>query len=238
MAYPYSKAETIADAAVHAAGLLLAIPASYILLLYTTDTPGSQMPSVVYVASLLFALTASAIYHMTPADRARPILHRIDHAAIYFKIAGSYTPIVAVIGSGFAYGILGVVWVLAGLGAVAKLWFWNTSSKGSLALYLGMGWLSVLLIGPMWQTLSGPALTLVLVGGLTYSAGTYFYAHPGMRYQNAIWHSFVLLASTCLFGAVALSLQVGGDTALNMAEPVAAQVLAPVPAGHDNHMPL
>lgn len=238
MAYPYSKAETIADAAVHAAGLLLAIPASFILMLHATETPSGQIPSLVYVVCLLVAFSASAIYHMTPAERARPILHRIDHAAIYFKIAGTYTPIVAVIGSGFAYGILGVVWVLAGLGAIAKLWFWDTNSKGSLALYLGMGWLSVLLIGPMWQTLSGPALTLVLVGGLTYSAGTYFYAHPGMRFQNAIWHSFVLLASTCLFGAVALSLQVSADTALDMPEPVAAEVLAPVPAGYDNHVPL
>lgn len=111
-----------------------------------------------------------------------------------------------VIGSGFAYGILGVVWALAVIGAVAKLWFWRTDARGSLALYLGMGWLSVLLIYPMWHNLPGAALALVAAGGLTYSAGTLIYAHPGMRYQNAIWHAFVLIATACFFAAIALSL--------------------------------
>lgn len=133
------------------------------------------------------------------------MLHRIDHAAIYLKIAGTYTPLVAAIGSGFAYGILGIVWLLAAVGAVAKLWFWRTDGKGSLALYLGMGWLSVLLVWPMWHSLSGAALTLVVTGGLIYSAGTLIYAHPGMRYQNAIWHAVVLLASICFFSAITIS---------------------------------
>ena len=111
----------------------------------------------------------------------------------------------AAIGAGFAYGILGIVWLLAAVGAVAKLWFWRTDGKGSLALYLGMGWLSVLLVWPMWHSLSGAALTLVVTGGLIYSAGTLIYAHPGMRYQNAIWHAVVLLASICFFSAITIS---------------------------------
>jgi hemolysin III len=95
---------------------------------------------------------------------------------------------------------------LAIIGAVAKLWFWSTESKASLALYLAMGWLSVLLIWPMWNTLSGVALTLIGIGGLTYSLGTIVYAHPGMRFQNAIWHVFVLAASVCFFAAISISL--------------------------------
>lgn len=205
MAYPYSKAETIADGAVHAAGLVLAVPASVILILRATETPLGLWPSVVYVSCLIFAFSASAVYHMSPADRLRPLLHRLDHAAIYLKIAGTYTPIVAAIGTGFAYGLLGIVWLLAGFGVLAKLSFWRTDARGSLALYLGMGWLSVLLLWPMWHALDGSALALVMIGGLIYSVGTYVFAHPGMRFQNAIWHVFVLLASSCLFGAVALS---------------------------------
>ena len=207
MAYPYSKYETLADGAVHAAGLLLAIPASTILMGYAAEKSQAALTATaLYAACLILAFGASALYHMCPLDRIRPILHRIDHATIYLKIAGSYTPIVVVLGSSFAYGVLGLVWALAVLGAVAKLSFWRTDAKGSLALYMMMGWLSALLIPPMWQHLNGAVVTLVVIGGLTYSAGTRVYAHPGMPYQNAIWHSFVLVASTCLFGAIALSL--------------------------------
>lgn len=207
MAYPYSKAETLADGAVHAAGLLFAIPAcAYLVSHAAAQSTPAFAATTLYAACLIIAFAASALYHMCPVDRLRPTLHRIDHAAIYFKIAGSYTPIVAVIGSGFAYGVLGVVWALALIGAIAKLSFWSTSSKGSLALYLGMGWLSALLVWPMWQTLNGTVVVLIVIGGLIYSVGTRIFAHPGMPYQNAIWHSFVLLASICLFAAIALSI--------------------------------
>ena len=207
MAYPYSKSETLADAAVHAAGLILAVPGCAYLIAHAAALSVAELAATaLYAGCLILAFAASALYHMCPVDRLRPMLHRIDHAAIYLKIAGSYTPIVVVIGSGFAYGILGIVWALAVLGAIAKLSFWATDSKGSLALYLAMGWISAFLIWPIWQHLDGTVVTLVVVGGLIYSAGTKVYAHPGMRYQNAIWHSFVLLASICLFGAIALSL--------------------------------
>ncbi len=206
MAYPYSKAETLADAAVHVTGLLFSIPACAFLINHAASQSSVVAgATAVYAGCLILALGASALYHLCPDDRLRPMLHRVDHAAIYLKIAGSYTPIVVIIGSGFAYGVLGVVWALAALGAIAKLSFWRTDAPGSLALYLGMGWLSALLIWPIWQSLNGAVLTLIVAGGLIYSAGTRVYAHPGMPFQNAIWHSFVLLASICLFCAIALS---------------------------------
>lgn len=205
MAYPHSRSETIADGVVHLTGLALAIPASVILLHYAARGDLGAGATALYAGSMLLAFAASALYHMTPLDHLRPLLNRIDHAAIYFKIAGTYTPFVVLIGSGFAYGVLGVVWLLALFGAVAKLSFWGTQARGSLALYLAMGWLSALLIWPMWQVLPHSSVWLIVIGGLIYSAGTRVYAHPGMRYQNAIWHVFVLVASTCLFLAVALS---------------------------------
>ena len=206
MAYPYSPAETVADGTVHVLGLAFAIPASILLMMHAAGQEVSLTATVIYAACFLLSLTASATYHLMPFDRSRYILERLDHAAIYFKIAGTYTPLVVLIGTSFAYGILAVVWALAIFGAVAKIWFWDTKSRASLALYLGMGWLSVLLIWPMWTTLPGPALTLIAIGGLTYSLGTVVYAHPGMRFQNAIWHVFVLAASICFFAAIAISL--------------------------------
>ncbi len=206
MTYPTSTAETLADGTVHVAGLAFAIPASVLLIAHAAGQNDGLTAAAIYAGCILLSFTASAIYHLLPFDRTRPLLGRIDHAAIYLKIAGTYTPLVMVIGTGFAYGILGVVWVLALVGAVAKLWFWRNDARGSLALYLGMGWLSVLLIWPMWVQLPGAALTLVATGGLTYTAGALIFAHPGMRFQNAIWHIFVLIASVCFFAAIAISL--------------------------------
>lgn len=205
MAYPYSRSETIADGAVHAAGLLLAIPGTA-LLMYQAASHSTQwfVATSLYAGCLILAFVASATYHMCPVERVRPILHRIDHAAIYFKIAGSYTPFAVLLDTPLAYGVLITVWALALVGAAAKLSFWGVDAKGSLALYLGMGWLSALLIWPMAQTFSQAVVWLVVIGGLIYSIGTRVYAHPGMPYQNAIWHSFVLTASACLFAAVAL----------------------------------
>ncbi|QUJ76920.1 hemolysin III family protein [Sulfitobacter albidus] len=206
MAYPHSRPETIADGVIHAAGLLFALPATGVLIWQASGSAADVSAVLIYGMCMLAAFGASALYHMSPVDRTRPLFHRIDHATIYFKIAGTYTPLVAVIGSGFAYGILGVVWTLAIIGAVAKLRGWGTDARGSLALYLAMGWLSVLLIGPMWRNLPGEALGLVVIGGLTYSAGTLIYKRKSMRFQNAIWHGFVLVASICFFAAIALSL--------------------------------
>lgn len=206
MPYPFSKAETIADAAVHATGIVLAIPGTvYLLHLAAAHSTAGLAATALYAGCLILAFCASAIYHMCPLTWLRPILHRIDHAAIYLKIAGSYTPFAVLLNTTFAYAVLALVWALALGGAVAKLSFWGTDAKGSLALYLGMGWLSALLIWPMAQNFSQAVVWLVIVGGLIYSVGTRVYAHPGMPYQNAIWHTFVLTASICLYLAVAMT---------------------------------
>ena len=160
MAYPHPTADTLADGTIHVLGLGFAIPATILLTTYAASQGEQLTPTLVYAACFVLSLLASAIYHLLPFDRTRALLGRIDHAAIYFKIAGTYTPFVVLIGTGFAYGILAVVWALAIIGAVAKLSFWSTESKASLYLYLGMGWLSVLLVWPMWQNLPTTALTL------------------------------------------------------------------------------
>ena len=206
MAYPHPAPDTLADGTIHVLGLGFAIPATILLTTDVAGQGGALTPILIYAACFVLSLLASAIYHLVPFDRPRALLGRIDHAAIYFKIAGTYTPLVVLIGTGFAYGILAVVWALAIIGAIAKLSFWSTESRASLYLYLGMGWLSVLLVWPMWQSLPPMALTLIGAGGLIYSLGTVIFAHPGMRFQNAIWHSFVLTASICFFAAISISL--------------------------------
>ena len=212
MSYPNSLRETLADGCVHLIGLCLAIPASFLLLTRPQMTQEVWNATALYVGTLVFALGASALYHMAPFDRTRTLLGRIDHAAIYFKIAGSYSPVAVLINTSFAYGVLALVWALAGIGALAKLSFWRLDAKGSLALYLGMGWLSVLLIWPISQTLPVATLALIVAGGLIYSAGTVIYANPDIRYKFAAWHLCVLIASSSLFAAIAVAVQRAEET--------------------------
>lgn len=209
--YPaYSRAERIADGTVHAIGVLLAVTGAVLLIVIAASggiggLHGGHVAAIsVYGAALIATFVASACYHMTPWERARPALRRLDHAAIYLKIAGTYTPLVVLIGSGFAYVVLGLVWALAIGGAVVKVFFWHAPGRLGPALYLIMGWLSVALIWPMAATLPPIGTGLVVAGGLLYSFGVIFFTWESLRFSNAIWHGFVLAASGCFFAAIAL----------------------------------
>lgn len=206
MPYPYSIRETLADASIHVLGLLLALTAGIVLLVYVSQTqePTQIAATSVYAGLLLFSFIASALYHLLPWERPRPLFRRIDHAAIYLKIAGTYTPLVFLIGSAFSYVVLAGVWLVALFGVIAKLSFWAADARGSLPVYLGMGWASLLLIWPMTQALPPAAVGLIIGGGALYTLGTLTYRFPQMRYQNAVWHGFVLAASTCFFAAVSV----------------------------------
>lgn len=210
---PYTRAERIADAVMHVSGLCLAVTGAVVLVLASTgEGIAVRSAAAVYAAALIATFLASAAYHMTPWERLRPALRRVDHAAIYLKIAGTYTPLVVLLGSWFAYVILVLVWALAVAGALMKLAFWQVPGRYGPALYLVMGWLALTLIWPLAQTLPTPALWLIVAGGLLYSAGVPFYATTRMKYSNAVWHGFVLAASACFFVAILLATGLGTQT--------------------------
>ena len=206
--YPaYARSERIADGTMHAIGVLGALTGAIVLLAWSADvaTPAQIMALAVYGATLIATFVASAFYHFTPWLEIRPLLRRIDHAAIYLKIAGTYTPLVVMIGTGFAYAVLAVVWALAMIGMVLKLFFWRTPGRFGPALYLIMGWLSLALIWSLWPIVPVSAIILMAVGGLLYTLGVPFYASETMKYAIAIWHGFVVTASACIFAAIAIS---------------------------------
>lgn len=205
--YPqFTRAERIADAVMHAVGITFAIIATILLIVWASgETSGGTVIGLsIYGAALIGSFIASACYHFTPWEGRRHLLRRIDHAAIYLKIAGTYTPLVVLIGSAFAYSILGIVWALAALGAIAKLFFWGQPTRWGVGLYLGLGWLSVALITSLVPIVSGATLTLIVAGGLIYSLGAVVFSVEGLRFQNAIWHGLVLTASMCFCVAIAL----------------------------------
>jgi hemolysin III len=206
--YPtYARSERIADGTMHAVGVLGAVTGALTLIVWSSGhgSPAQVAAIAVYGATLIATFVASAMYHMTPWEGIRPILRRFDHAAIYLKIAGTYTPLVVMIGSGFAYAVLGIVWALAVVGMVLKLFFWRTPGRFGPALYLIMGWLSLALIWSLWPIVPVSAMILIAVGGLLYTAGVPFYASETMKFSIAIWHGFVVAASACFFAAIAIA---------------------------------
>ncbi len=213
MSYPvYSRAERIADVAIHVLGVSAALFGVSLIFRNMSEqlSGAAYVAACVYAAALVTMLTASATYHIAAYTPARPILRRIDHAAIYFKIAGTFTPLSVVLNTTFGYVVLGFVWALALLGAITKLMAARGRMTTGWLPYVALGWIGIALFVPLATVLPIYSLSLVAMGGLLYTAGVIFYRWEGLRYANAIWHGFVLIASTCLFFAVSTALAVAG----------------------------
>ncbi|WP_417729341.1 PAQR family membrane homeostasis protein TrhA [Roseovarius sp.] len=206
MSYPkYSRAERLADGAVHIAGLFAALIGIGVLFaMWALRMDGVTLAStLVYSAALLMMLGASAAYHLYAHTTARPILRRLDHAAIYVKIAGTFTPLSVLLGTAFGYAILALVWLLAIFGAATKMMAKRGQMSTGWLPYVALGWIGVALFIPLVSVLPGHSLALLLAGGLLYTGGVVFYAWERLRFSNAIWHLFVALASACFFLGIA-----------------------------------
>ncbi len=201
----YTTGELIADGVIHALGIVSSLVAVTALLWFAL--PRADAPTgtalVIYSIAMVLMFTASAAYHMVPHMQWKPALKRWDQAAIFFKIAGTYTPLVMLMGSLFAYVVLTGVWVAALVGATGKLAFRKRFDSISLAIYLPLGWASLLLAWPIFKTLPLAASILILAGGILYTIGVIFHVWEKLKFQNAIWHAFVLAAASCHFAAVA-----------------------------------
>ncbi len=205
---PDSRGERLADGAVHIIGVLASvIGVTAMIVLASVWQDGATVAAVVaYGLGTCAVFGLSAAYHLTPPSRAKAILRRFDHAAIFVKIAGTYTPLAALaIGGSTGYALLIGVWAIAVIGVSLKLAGWRGGSKISVALYLIQGWLLVFAVGPLNAALTDAELILCLVGGGIYTAGCTFYLMPRMAYNTAVWHLFVLVASACFYAAILMA---------------------------------
>jgi hemolysin III len=156
----------------------------------------------VYAACLVLMFLASAAYNLA-SPRRRPLLRRLDHAAIFLMIAGSYTPFTTQRLTGaWAWGMTSAVWVLAVGAAAGKLFAPGLGKKFWIVLYLALGWIAVIAIKPLLAGVSAVALVLLLVGGLVYSLGIVVYLKADLPYRRAIWHGFVTAAAATHFAAI------------------------------------
>lgn len=205
--YPaYSLPEKLADGAVHLVGIGASLTAitAFLALNGSALGAGQLTGLTIYWVGLVAMLSISFCYHMTPWEGLRPGLRRADHATIFFKIAGTYTPLVIAIGTVFGYATLAVVWILALSGAALKLFRWRSPGKLNAALYLGLGWISCALIWSVFQK-APSAGWCVVAGGLLYTFGVVFYHWESLKFANAIWHGFVVVASGFFFAAIWIS---------------------------------
>jgi hemolysin III len=201
----YDRAELIADGIVHAIGVFGGLIAATVLIVLTAVYATALDVAVVsvYVAGLLAMLVLSATYNLWPVSPAKWVLRRFDHSAIYLLIAATYTPVIMELkDSVMAMVVLAGVWCVAIVGIVIKLALPGRFDRLSVGLYLAMGWSGVMLYGRVVATLPTLALCLVAAGGLLYSLGVIFHAWQRLRFQNAIWHCFVLLGAACHYTAV------------------------------------
>jgi hemolysin III len=202
-----SLQEEIANALTHGFGALVALGAGAVLITLTALWgDGWQLAgAIVFCVALLLLYVASTLYHAIQHPIAKARLKVFDHCAIYLLIAGTYTPFTLVgLRGDWGWALFATIWTLALAGVVFKLFYTGRFKGLSTAIYIAMGWLVLVAIGPLLRALDVWTLSWLFAGGVAYTVGTLFYLSRRIPYAHTIWHAFVLTGSICHFVAVAL----------------------------------
>ncbi len=200
-----SFGEEIANSVSHGVGLVAAVVGVPFLIVAAVD--GGEAAAIVGVSifglTLVMVFLTSTLYHAVTHPAAKPVLRIIDHVAIYLLIAGTYTPLtLGVLRGGWGWTLFGIVWALGLAGVILKLVAGVRYPRLSVGLYIAMGWLVVLAIKPLWDSLPAGGLLWLLAGGVAYTGGVVFYAADRWRYSHLVWHLCVIAGATCHFIAI------------------------------------
>ena len=203
---PYSIAEEIASSSCHALGIVLGIAALAVLTAFASisGSPWKIVSCAVFASSMIILYSTSTVYHALTNVHAKQILKKFDHIAIYYLIAGTYTPFLLVnLRGGLGWTIFGIIWGLALMGTVLKLVIGGKGTKlWSILLYLIMGWLIVFASKTLFSALNTTGLVFLILGGLFYTLGVPFYMWKKKRFTHAVWHAFVLAGTIMHFFAI------------------------------------
>ncbi|MDP1579267.1 MAG: hemolysin III family protein [Candidatus Didemnitutus sp.] len=201
----YPPHEELANRLTHGIGALLSVTGLVLMVAYSAMFGDAWIitSTAIYGATLVLLYASSTLYHSVTSPRWRRICQRIDHAAIYLLIAGTYTPFVlGPLRGAWGWSLFGVVWGLAIVGVVLKFFFAGRFNVISTLAYLAMGWLVVIAAKPLMAAVPSGALWLLVAGGLSYSLGTIFYLWERLPYNHAVWHVWVMAGSVCHWVAV------------------------------------
>jgi hemolysin III len=196
-----SWGEEVANSLSHGIGFLLAIASLPVLVQFSAQrgSAADVVGASLFSATMILLYGVSTLYHALPAGRAKQWFNRLDHAAIYLFIAGSYMPyLLGVLRGPWGWTLLGIVWGAAALGVVAKLFNRLRRPLWSTGLYLAMGWVAVIAAVPLFERLPAAELTWLVAGGLAYTLGAVvFHFDSKLRYGHFVWHLFVLAGTGC-----------------------------------------
>lgn len=205
MRWHYDRVELIADGVVHVLGVGLGLAGAISLVILTANSfrAADFFSVMIYAVGLVLMLGLSAAYNLWPVSPTKWVLRRFDHSAIYVMIAGSFTPFAARMESAsISCALLVGVWLAAAAGITLKLVLPGRFDRLAVVLYLLFGWCGVAIYVLVPPNLPSLAIWLLAAGGLLYSAGVIFHAWRSLRFQNAIWHGFVLVAAGCHYSAI------------------------------------
>ncbi len=200
----YTKREEITNAITHGVGILFGIFALIFLIVtnYKNSDFYDMLSYIIYGSTLITLYVASTLYHGIPMDKAKKQLRKFDHASIFLLIAGTYTPVTLIALRGkIGWTMFIVIWSIALLGIIFKVFYINKLKILSVVMYILMGWIIIFAIKPLVNALSLKSLIFLIVGGLFYTVGILFYAlqSVGFKYSHSIWHLFVLAGSVFHF---------------------------------------
>lgn len=207
LADSYSPAEDLANSLSHGLGAILSLAGTIVLL--TMAAPEGDVWKLVsfsiFGGSLTLLYLSSTLYHSFRRPALKQAFKMLDHCAIYLLIAGSYTPFLLVnLRSSSGWLLFAVIWTLALAGIILKLVWGHRFKALRVIIYLVMGWLALIVAGPLTVSLPAEALNLLIAGGVVYTLGVVFYLSKRIPFNHAIWHLFVIGGSACHFLAVYL----------------------------------
>jgi hemolysin III len=196
----------IINSVTHGIGALLSIAGLVILIVVASIhyDVWHIVSFAIFGSSLILLYTASTLYHSIMKEKIKAVLQKFDHSAIYVLIAGSYTPFTLITLQGrMGWILFGVVWGMAIAGIIFQLFFYTTKLRVISALiYVIMGWMVVIAIKPLLNSLPTGGLLWLLFGGLSYTGGVVFYLWKKLPFNHGIWHLFVLGGSVCHFFSI------------------------------------
>jgi hemolysin III len=201
----YTDRERVADGCVHVIGVTASLVALTALLIVAVKAQATLwvVALLVYGLALVAMFSCSAGYHLVIHPKIKEVFRRLDHAAIFFMIAGTYTPFILIkMNDPWGLTLLAVVWTMAAIGIAIKLFAPRFLEGLTVALYLVQGWAVLAAWQPLMSALPGVVLTLLMIGGVLYTVGVVFHLWDRLPYQNAIWHGFVLTAASVHYAAV------------------------------------
>lgn len=197
--------EEVANALTHGLGVLLSIPALVFLILFAVKYGNTWhlVSFSIFGSTMILLYLFSTLLHSVHHPKAKRILAILDHSAIYLLIAGTYTPFVLVTLRGpLGWTLFGIVWALAIIGIIFKVFFIRRFMILSTVFYVLMGWMVIIAIKPLYAGLQFDGFMLLLTGGILYTIGAIFYVWTRIPYNHAIWHGFVLAGSAAMFFCV------------------------------------